>query len=52
MEKKTYLLPKTKTLSLETRGKICNPPVVVSETVPEPVYAGPDPIDLPVSELF
>ncbi len=48
MEKKTYLLPKTKTLSLETRGKICEPPLVASETV----YAGPDPIDLPIEDLI
>ena len=45
MEKKIYLLPVTKKLSLDVSGEICSEPVPGSVDVP--VYAGPDPIPEP-----
>lgn len=46
MEKKIYLFPVTKKLSLDVSGEICSEPVPASEDIPDvPVYAGPDPIE-------
>lgn len=49
MEKKIYLLPVTKKLSLDVSGGICSEPVPVSDV---PVYAGPDPIEPIVENIF
>ena len=43
MEKKIYLHPVTKTLSLDV--EVCSEPTPVSVPAEPPVYAGPDPIE-------
>lgn len=41
MEKKNYLRPVTKKLSLDISSALCTEPVIYT-SVPETIYAGPD----------
>ena len=41
MEKKNYLRPVTKKLSLDITSALCTEPVIFT-SVPETIYAGPD----------
>ena len=41
MEKKNYLRPVTKKLSLNITSALCTEPVIYT-SVPETIYAGPD----------